>query len=232
MSPKTVDWPGPEDGTSTGRVVLAGFEPFYGRTENRSWELVRRLRGEPGRDVFRLPVEFGQLREIFSAILSREPSAILMVGESPIRQLRVEQIALNIADSDKPDNAGHIAHSEPIVEGGPLALMSSWNARAVAGRLHQEGVPAKVSFHAGTFACNAALYLALHAASGNGVREADREERRASGMGTNREARSRRVPAIGLLHIPNSRGPAGLGVGNLRKAVELGIEELLAIGEV
>ena len=207
-----------------GRIVIAGFEPFDGRTQNRSWELVRKLRGEQGRDVFRLPVDFGQLKEIVAGILSRSPRAILMVGESPTTQVRVEQIALNVADSDSPDNAGGMPQAEAIVSGGPLALMTSWDARGVAGRLHQEGIPATVSFHAGTFACNAALYHAIYAAS------VDRAEEGEGTVGVQpAEARPDRLgPAIGFIHIPNSRGPSGLGTANLSQAVELGIGELLA----
>lgn len=215
---------GPDE-PEKGRVVVTGFEPFDGRTRNRSWDLVSKLRGEQGRDVFRLPVDLGQLYGIVAGILSREPRAILMIGESPTNQLRVEQVALNVADSEDPDNAGRIPQAEPVVPRGPLALMTSWDARGVAGRLHQEGIPAAVSFHAGTFACNAALYLALFAA-----REAQRQGDSVtigSDPGGIDEGRIT-PPAIGFFHIPNSRGPTGLGTANLCRAVELGIEELLA----
>ena len=206
----------PDIVASRGRVIVTGFEPFEGRTRNRSWDLVRKLRGGAGRDIFRLPVDFGQLTEAVPAILSRMPKAVLMIGESPTNQLRVEQVALNLADSDKPDNAGRILQSEPIVRGGPLALMTSWDARRVAGGLHQEGIPATVSFHAGTFACNAALYLALHPTIGLGASAWATED----GEWTGR-------PAVGFLHVPNSRGPSGLGTANLLRAVELGVHELL-----
>jgi pyroglutamyl-peptidase len=190
-----------------GRIVVAGFEPFDGRQRNRSWDLVRRFRGEPETDVYQLPVDFSQLPDVVSGILSRRPRAVLMVGEAPTNELRVEQVALNIADTDRPDNAGRMPQSETVVDGGPVALFTSWNARRLAGRLHQEGIPATVSFHGGTFACNAALYLALSVAAAAGESDAP-------------------APAIGFFHVPNSRGPSGLGGANLSRAVELGIEEL------
>jgi pyroglutamyl-peptidase len=193
-----------------GRVVLTGFEPLDGRQLNRSWELVRRFRGRPGVDVFRLPVDFAQVEELVAGILSRAPRALLMVGESPIAELRVEQVALNVADAERADNAGHLPQSEAVVSGGVLALRTSWNARRLAGRLHQEGIPATVSFHAGTFVCNAALYSTLHQC-------------------LQAAAASRPAPAVGFLHVPNSRGPSGLGTTNLARAVELGIEDLLSL---
>ena len=189
------------------RVAVVGFEPFDGRTTNRSWELARRFRGRGGTDVHCLPVDFSRLDSLVAGILVRAPAALLMIGESPIRELRVEQIALNVADSERGDNAGRIPHGEPLVPGGALALRTSWNARAVAGRLHQEGIPATVSFHAGTFACNAALYCALSRMGEAGTGGAE--------------------TAIGFIHIPNRRGPSGLGSDNLIRAVEVGLEELL-----
>lgn len=215
----------PEGVSAEGRIVVTGFEPFDGRTRNRSWDLVQKLRGAPGRDVFRLPVDFGQLSEVVPGILSRRPRVVLMIGESPTNQLRVEQVALNMADSDDPDNAGRIPQCEPLIVGAPLALKTSWDARRVAGRLHQEGIPATVSFHAGTFACNAALYLALQGGRGS---ESSVTETEGGGELISRGSERIGPPAVGFLHVPNSRGPSGLGAANLVRAVELGIEELLS----
>jgi pyroglutamyl-peptidase len=204
------------------RIVLAGFEPFDGRQRNRSWDLVRRFRGEPETDVFQLPVDFSQLPDVVSGILSRRPRVLLMVGEAATSELLVEQVALNIADTDRPDNAGRMPQAEKVVSGGPMALLTSWDARRLAGRLHQEGIPASVSFHAGTFACNAALYLALKRAKESRASEGPQigESRGAIGGAVAGE-----LP-IGFFHIPNSRGPSGLGGANLSRALELGIEEL------
>lgn len=208
------------------RVAVVGFEPFDGRAKNRSWELARRFRGRRGTDVFRLPVDFGRIDSLVAAILVRAPKALLMLGESPIQELRVEQIALNVADSEREDNAGRIPHGEPVVPGGALALRTSWDARAVAGRLHQEGIPATVSFHAGTFACNAALYRAL-----SRVEKGDANVRaEVDSVGRAREAHAGGAEtAIGFIHIPNRRGPTGLGSENLIRAVEVGLRELLKV---
>ena len=215
----------PEGVSTEGRIVVTGFEPFDGRTRNRSWELVQKLRSAPGRDVFRLPVDFGRLSEVVPGILSRRPRVVLMIGESLTNQLRVEQVALNMADSDKPDNTGRIHQCEPLIVGAPLALKTSWDARRVAGRLHQEGIPATVSFHAGTFACNAALYLALEGVRESGSRAIQDE---AGQELTSHGSENIGSPAVGFFHVPNTRSPSGLGAANLLCAIELGIDELLA----
>ncbi len=205
---------GRDDSEATVRAVVTGFEAFDGREKNRSWELVRQVRGRPGTDVIRLPVDFHRLGPAVSRMVLRRPDAILMVGEAPTAVLRVEQIGLNIADADRPDNAGRLPRSEPVVPGGALALEASWDARMVVRRLQQEGFDARVSFHAGTFACNAAFYRALHLArDGSGVRGLRAGDR----------------PAIGFLHVPNTEEPAGPESPVFLRALEIGLEELSSI---
>lgn len=201
---------GNDDSESTARVAVTGFEPFGGRAKNRSWELVRRLRGRPGVEVTRLPVDFRRLGPAVDRIVRTRPEAILMVGEAPGGVLRVEQIGLNVAHSDRPDNAGCRPRSEAVVSGGPLALRATWDAATVAGRLHRDGIEASVSFHAGTYACNAALYRALHLARGA-----------IHGDGG---------PAIGFLHVPETGEAGGPSGRQLTRALGTGIEELLAAG--
>jgi pyroglutamyl-peptidase len=113
-------------------------------------------------------------------------------------------VALNIADSDRADNAGVKPRMESLVPDGPLALRATWDARAVAQRLNEHRVPAVASFHAGTYACNAALYLALHGSSA-------------------------RAP-VGFLHVPLRRWPLGMRMGRLLRAVDI-CREMLAGNE-
>ena len=199
---------GNNDSESNPLVVVTGFEPFGGRETNCSWELVRRLRGRPGVEVTCLPVDFRRLGPAVARIVQTRPEALLMVGEAPGPDLRVEQIGLNVAHTDRPDNAGRRPRSVAVVSGGPLALRATWNAAAVAGRLHRDGIEASVSFHAGTYACNAALYRALHLARGAIPR----------GSG----------PAIGFLHVPEGGEVGGPAGRQLVRALGTGIEELLA----
>lgn len=198
---------GNDDSESTVRVAVTGFEPFDGREKNQSWELVRRLRGRPGVEVTRLPVDFRRLGPAVDRIVRTRPEAILMVGEGPGQVLRIEQVGLNVAHADRPDNAGRRPRSEAVVSAGPLALRATWDAAAIAGRLHREGIEASVSFHAGTYACNAVLYRALYLARGA-----------VPGVG----------PAIGFLHVPEAGEVDVPADRQLIRALETCIEELLA----
>jgi pyrrolidone-carboxylate peptidase len=99
-----------------------------------------------------LPVDFVKLREIVPGLARSSARALLLAGEAPFDTVKVEQVALNIAHSDSPDNARHKPQVEPLVVDGPLALRAPWNAVAFARRLSQGGIPATASFHARTYA--------------------------------------------------------------------------------
>jgi pyroglutamyl-peptidase len=188
----------PADG---GPVLVAAFEPFEGRRVNRSWEVVRRLPDRPGLERIRLPVDFARLPDEVAALIRRKPRALLLVGEARRRRVSVEQVALNLADSDRPDNAGRRPQQQPLLPGGPLALRATWDARAVARTLEDAGVRAEASFHAGTFACNASLYLALAGAPAASI-------------------------ALGFLHLPRRPWPLGPRRALLVRATGLALSAL------
>src|SRR5262249_27355934 len=138
-------------------LVVAGFEPFNGRRRNRSWEVVRQLGVRKGVQTLQLPVDFARLKAVVPQLMSGRPRGLLLLGESPAERVCVEQIALNVLDSDGADNSGAKPQMETIVAGGPLALLVSWNARAVEHKLNQSGIPSVASFPAGPYACHAAF---------------------------------------------------------------------------
>ncbi len=190
-------------------MIIAAFEPFGGRRRNRSWEVLERVPPHAGIERVRLPVDFARLPEEIEGLLSQRPTALLLLGECSDRIVRVEQIALNLADSDLPDNAGAEPRMEPLVVGAPLALQATWSARAVVDRIAAGGVPAAPSFHAGTFACNAAFFLAL---AGAGERQGEEDAP---------------IP-VGMLHIPRFCGFLRPSRVSLSYAIERAAMALLA----
>jgi pyroglutamyl-peptidase len=182
-------------------VLVGAFEPFDGRTRNRSWQIVQRLPARPGLEKLQLSVDLDRLRQALVPQFQRRPHAILLLGESPARTTCVEQLAINLFDADRSPAAQLRSPTLPISAGGPLALRASWDARAVAASLHRLGIPAVASFHAGSFACNAALYLALQAEV---------------------------TPRVGFLHVPYRRWPFGLPLAKLVQAAEICLDALLS----
>jgi pyroglutamyl-peptidase len=56
-----------------------------------------------------------------------------------------------------------------LVEDGPVAYRSQLPLAVWAQKLRQAGIPAQVSYHAGTFLCNATLYLSHYLAEQQGL---------------------------------------------------------------
>ena len=144
------------------KAVVACFEPFGGRRRNRSERAARRLSELADVLVATLPVSFARLPAALEALLARQPEVLLLCGESRrARQLLVERVAVNIADSRVADNDGVLAHGARLDHRGPLAREVRFDPSRVVHALREGGLSAAVSSHAGTFCCNAALYGAL-----------------------------------------------------------------------
>jgi pyroglutamyl-peptidase len=186
---------------------LAAFEPFGGRPRNRSWQVARRVRRPTGVELIQLPVNFALLGEAISPLIAARPGAILLLGEAPIREIAVESVALNRIHSEGADNSGAAPKGAEIVPGGHLALSVGWDTTVVAESLRSLGIPARPSFHAGTFACNAALYHALHHAA---------------------ESSSGHPIRVGFLHLPRSYRGAGTDAASLVRGVERALDLLLS----
>lgn len=158
-------------------VLLTGFAPFGGESENPSWDAVRRLDGEVlsgHRVVARcLPVAFGaSLQALRAAIEEAAPALVLCVGQAGGRaQLALERVAINIDDARIADNLGAQPIDRPIVEGGPAAYFSDLPIKAMRAALLAAGIPAEISQTAGTYVCNHVFYGLMHALRGRaGVR--------------------------------------------------------------
>jgi pyroglutamyl-peptidase len=154
-------------------VLVTAFEPFGGRSLNRSLQVLEHVaraaataQGVPPsvRVVTRvLAVRFDRLESAIDRALACRPDAVIMLGESgPAAELRLERVAVNRIDARIPDNAGEQPRGERVVAGGPAAYFSSAPLRTAIGSVRRAGAPVALSDDAGSYACNAAYYLALH----------------------------------------------------------------------
>jgi len=75
--------------------------------------------------------------------------------------VRLERVAINLADFEIPDNAGSILAETPLSGNAGSALMSSLPLRRIEAALLDAGIPARISTSAGTFLCNATLFAML-----------------------------------------------------------------------
>lgn len=145
------------------RVLLTAFEPYDIWEQNSSWEaLVTYLhnRGNvPGVTTRRYPVDLLKLQSRLEKDLELGFDAILHLGQAPgISRVQMEAIALNVAGMTEA--AGDFFG--PLVTTGPVAYRTQFPLDHWNQDLRSSGIPCSVSFHAGTYLCNAIMYLSHH----------------------------------------------------------------------
>lgn len=172
------------------RVLLTGFEPFAGDTENASQVVVEQLArswSHPGIELATvvLPVEFaGAPRRLDEAIGDLRPDVVISVGEAGRRAIVTpERYADRRAAARIPDNAGDQPSAD--LDPGPPKLATRLDVDALVEALRAQRIPTEVSEDAGHFVCNALFRHLLRTFDG---------------------------PA-GFVHVPavRSRGVAGVG---------------------
>ena len=149
------------------RVLLTAFGPYGEWSENASWLALQALmRDAPhGVDLTtrRYPVDFQGLRERMAADLVSRYDVAIHLGQAPgSGVVRLESVGINQA-REVQEEGTEVRELEP---GGPAAYRSTLPLDAWARMLCDEGIPAKVSSHAGDYLCNASLYWSHHFTAG------------------------------------------------------------------
>ena len=148
------------------KILLTGFNAFGTVRENPSQLVVEAIasRGWPDLTAAVLPTEFALAgRRIRALIRRHRPELIVCLGVAQgIPAIHLERVALNLDDTEAPDNAGRIHAAKRIVKGGPLAYESTLPIIKMRERLRARGIPAAISNHAGTYVCNHVFYVARH----------------------------------------------------------------------
>jgi pyroglutamyl-peptidase len=149
-------------------MLLTGFESYGGRSLNPAEQVVKRLDGAEIRGIRvygrTLPVDYQGLGPRVTRLIEEiQPRVVICLGLWPgTPMLRLERIAVNIADFEIPDNVGHITRG-PVIEDGAEAYRSTLPLHLIQDRLLEAGIPARLSASAGTFLCNALMYQTLRA---------------------------------------------------------------------
>lgn len=149
------------------KVLVTGFDPFGGESINPAFEAVKMLPDEiAGAEIVKLEIptvfrkEADKLR---SAIQKEKPDIVICVGQAGGRAgISIEKVAINLADARIPDNEGNQPVDEPIKEDGPAAYFATVPVKAMAANVEENGIPAHVSYTAGTFVCNDIMYNLLY----------------------------------------------------------------------
>jgi len=159
---RTPDWLS----NSVTRVLLTAFEPYDRWPDNASWlaliDLTRWHDGPIQIVTRRYPVDIGKMSERLRTDLQEDYDLALHCGQAPgSSHLRLESVGLNLRTD-----------GSEILSGAPAAYRSPLPLVAAASRIRAAGIPAAVSHHAGTYLCNAALFLSQHYINSFGMRTA------------------------------------------------------------
>ncbi len=147
-------------------ILVTGFEPFGGEVVNPSWEAVRRLPTRIDRaDIItvQLPTAFQRGEQVLLRTLEDcRPERVLCVGLAGGRKgFTLERVGINLRDARIPDNDGFQPEEQPMRPDGPAAYFATLPVKEMAQGLNRAGIPAAVSYTAGTYVCNDILYTLL-----------------------------------------------------------------------
>lgn len=149
------------------KVLVTGFDPFGGESVNPAFEAVKLLPDEiAGAQIVKLeiPTVFTRSAVVLEEAMRREqPDIVICVGQAGGRSaLTVEKVAINLAEARIPDNDGEQPLDTPLREDGDVAYFASVPVKAMVANVREHGLPAFVSYTAGTFVCNSIMYHLLY----------------------------------------------------------------------
>jgi len=141
-------------------ILITAFEPYDQWVENSSWlalvDFTRDLKAGQEVTTRLYPVSFDEVCQRLKKDLAANFDYVLHLGQAPgLSTIRLEAIGVNVGGSShEPGERYH-----KLVDDGPAAYHSALPLADWVGQLREAGVPASVSFHAGTLLCNATLYM-------------------------------------------------------------------------
>lgn len=141
-------------------ILITAFDTYDNWQENSSWtaltEYLKEYGAQPDIITRRYPVNLESMKSRLEADLARGISGVIHLGQRPgARSLNLEAICLNLDGTQlRP-----VAELEPLIEGAPVAFRTACNLNDWFERLRRAGVPCDISYHAGTYLCNAIMFL-------------------------------------------------------------------------
>ena len=198
------------NGTGAKVVLVTGFEPFGVHTTNPSQVIAEMLNGSTLNDAeiigIVLPVNFtASVEKAREAIELYHPDVVISLGlNAKTEVIEVEKIGVNIKRYPKDD--GSWSFPQRIDTNGPFLRISPLKANDIVRKIRDADIPAKQSFFAGSYICNALFY---------GV------------LGYVKEQNLNTL--IGFIHVPllDSQDPEGMALEAMVDAVKIAIQDCL-----
>ncbi len=141
---------------TVSRILITAFDPYDRWPENSSWlamaELTQWYDGEAELTTRRYPVDLTRMSEALRKDLQANFDLAIHLGQSPGSTLvKLEAVGLNVRTD-----------GTPLIKDAAEAYRSTLPLESCQRSLIEAGIPAQVSHHAGTYLCNAAIYLSQH----------------------------------------------------------------------
>lgn len=145
------------------KLLLTAYEPFGTWKTNASQICLDRLIPllEPVWQVTSriYPVDFEAVKPLLESDLLQGFDFTVHLGQTQqTARIRLEAVGLNVGAVPGKTKG----ETFPLISAGPAAYQCPLPLSEWAAHLRSEGIPAYVSYHAGTYLCNAALYWCHH----------------------------------------------------------------------
>ena len=152
------------------KILITGFDPFGGEPVNPAFEAVKLMKDEiAGAQIVKLeiPTVFGDsIEKVHAAMVAEKPDVVMSVGQAGGRfGVTPERVAINLSDARIPDNKGNQPLDAPIFEDGETGYLTTLPVKAMVEKIKEKGLPASVSYTAGSYVCNHVMYGNLYYAA-------------------------------------------------------------------
>ena len=149
------------------KILVTGFDPFGGESINPALEAVKKLPDTiSGAQIIKqeIPTVFERsIKVLEDAIKEHEPDVVLSVGQAGGRyDITVEKVPINLQDARIPDNDEAQPIDKKVFEDGENAYFATIPVKAIVDNINKAGIPASVSYSAGTYVCNNIMYAGLY----------------------------------------------------------------------
>ena len=145
------------------KILVSKFSPFDGERINPSIEAVKKLPDTvEGAEIIKveIPVSGEKSIEMLEKYIEiHRPDAVINVGQAGGRSdITVERIGINLDDYRIEDNDGNKITDKKIAEDGDDGYFTTIPVKAIVSAVRKKGIPASVSYSAGTYICNHVCY--------------------------------------------------------------------------
>ena len=149
------------------KILVTGFESLGNDEFSPSVDIIKML-PIVVEDAFVVKLEVPALfvksiTTVTNAIDEHNPEAVICVGQAGGRYgLTPEFVAINYINSHLPDNIGNRPQNKVVSPDGPAAYITDLPINGMVTAIKETGVPAEVSYTAGTSLSNNLMYGVAH----------------------------------------------------------------------